>query len=46
MNAFKRKIGLRIDHILVSDELARTLRGQPHSIKTCARWSGRPTTRR
>jgi exodeoxyribonuclease-3 len=24
MNAFRRKMGLRIDHILLSEELART----------------------
>ena len=30
MNAFKRNLGLRIDHILVSDALAAQREGQPH----------------
>jgi exodeoxyribonuclease-3 len=41
MNAFKRNLGLRIDHILVSKQLARSAKGS--RIDKSMRASERPS---
>ena len=40
MNAFKRNLGLRIDHILLSDEAGARVHGQPHRQEHARHWSG------